>query len=183
MTPLVITPRKTVDEEVILSGFNFSNTMFKYQENGFITSKLFLEWADQVFLPNITFQRQQTGYVGPIILIMDGLGAHHGNDFLSECENQNIIVQFLVPHSSYLTQPLDLLTFGLFKKYFSSKGFGSYQSANSKQIIEMLSAWYKSTSPNENIKAFERAGIKVCLREEIIFARVVVPSRPFGWSP
>ena len=73
---------------------------------------------------------KRTGYSGNALL--DGLAAHAAalKDF--DLQSHHLIVQYLVPHSSHLTQPLDLVTFSLQKlitiKKCKNKTFNSSRS-------------------------------------------------------
>jgi hypothetical protein len=39
--PLIILPRKTIEQEVQLQGYNDEKALFRYQEHAFMTMKLF----------------------------------------------------------------------------------------------------------------------------------------------
>ena len=69
----------------------------------------------------------------------------------------------LVPHSSDQTQPLDLVTFSLFKRYYSRSTFNYLISNQSNQLIKMLGAWYQATPPHQVIIAFMAAGMRPTL--------------------
>ena len=49
-------------------------------------------------------------------MILDGCSCHTNERFRQFLESKNITMTFLVPHSSHLTQPLDLVTFELVKR-------------------------------------------------------------------
>ena len=80
-------------------------------------------------------------YNGDALIILDGLGAHDSVGFKEGCERYNIKILTLVPHSSDQTQPLDLVTFSLFKRYYSRSTFNYLISNQSNQLIKMLGAW------------------------------------------
>ena len=67
---------------------------------------------------------------------------------------------FLVPHSSDQTQPLDLVIFGLFKKYYTRSTFGYLSSIQSNQLVRMYGAWYQATAPHLVILSFMAAGMR-----------------------
>ncbi len=50
------------------------------------------------------------------LLIMDGHDSHITGDWLAHCLDNKIIPAVLGPHSSHLTQPLDVGIFGPLKK-------------------------------------------------------------------
>jgi len=55
------------------------------------------------------------------LLISDGHDSHISADWLTHCFENRIIPALLVPHSSHLTQPLDIGIFGPLKKVLSKK--------------------------------------------------------------
>ena len=55
------------------------------------------------------------------LLICDGHNSHISADWLTHCFEHKIIPALLVPHSSHLTQPLDIGIFGPLKKVLSRK--------------------------------------------------------------
>jgi hypothetical protein len=124
MKPFVIVDRATVEAEVGLYGYDSSNVFLASQENAFMTTHLLELWARQVFFPAVAQRRAEFEYTGRAVLLLDGLGSHHTDEFLQTCAGQDIDVLFLVPHSSDQTQPLDILTFALMKRHFSGSRFG-----------------------------------------------------------
>jgi hypothetical protein len=50
-----------------------------------------------VFFPAVEERRNEFSYTGKLVLLMDGLGAHHTEKFLQECQERIIDVIFLVP--------------------------------------------------------------------------------------
>jgi hypothetical protein len=64
-----------------------------------MTTHLFELWAMDVFFPAIAQRRAQFGYTRMTLLMLDGLGSHHTNEFLQICLGQDIDV-LLIPHSS-----------------------------------------------------------------------------------
>ena len=50
------------------------------------------------------------------LLINDGHDSHITGDWLAHCQENKIIPAILSPHSSHLTQPLDIGVFGPLKK-------------------------------------------------------------------
>ena len=55
------------------------------------------------------------------LLICDGHDSHISANWLTHCFENKIIPALLVPHSSHLTQPLDISIFGPLKKVLSQK--------------------------------------------------------------
>jgi hypothetical protein len=116
-------------------------------------------WVNEVFFLTIERRRQEEGYQGPALLILDGLGSHHSPEFLQECEQRNIYTLFLVPHSSDQMQPLDLVTFLLLKRYFGQYTFDMLPTAQSNKIVKIMGAWYQATAPHQVVSAWISMGL------------------------
>jgi hypothetical protein len=99
MKPFVIVDRSTVEMEIQYYGYHQSNVFIASQENAFMTKALFELWAREIFFPTVIELREKWQYNGPALLLMDGLGSHHTDQFLSECQERGIDVLFLVPHA------------------------------------------------------------------------------------
>jgi hypothetical protein len=159
MRAMIIVDRVTMEADLDLFGYDEEKILIVSQENAFMTTVLFQKWADEVFFPTIEEKRKRMNYEGPALLILDGLGCHHNHEFLEECEERNIYVLFLVPHSSDQCQPLDLVTFSLLKRYFTQFAFDSLPTAQSNKIIKMMGAWYQATAPHQVISAWLSMGV------------------------
>jgi hypothetical protein len=55
----------------------------------------------------------------PRILVCDGHDSHISGNFIAHCMSNNIILLVMPPHSSHLTQPLDVAVFGPLKRAFT----------------------------------------------------------------
>ena len=55
------------------------------------------------------------------MLICDSHDSHITSDFIEFCMDNNILLMILPPHSSHLTQPLDVGVFGALKKHMATK--------------------------------------------------------------
>jgi transposase len=172
LKPLVILPRKTIEDDIFLHGYNSKNTSFCYQENAFMTMSIFLLWAEEVFFPAVEAKREEMGYSGNAILILDGLSAHHSEVLLAACADRKVEVVFLVPHSSHLTQPLDLVTFGLLKAAYVRSISGNLETRQSNQVVKMLTAHHCATSPRHVMSAFAAAGLRAYHMDGHIFFRI-----------
>ena len=75
------------------------------------------------------------------LLLCDGYGSHLTYDFMKFCENQKIIVFFLIPHTSHLVQPLDVGVFHAYKHWHSEAVANASQTGGGKFTkIEFLHA-------------------------------------------
>jgi hypothetical protein len=142
-----------------LYGYDSSNVFLASQENAFMTTRLFELWAREVFIPAVAEGRADSGYTGRPLLLLDGVGSHHTDEFLQTCASQDIDVLFLVPHSSDETQPLDVLTFALMKRHFSGSRFSRLENPQPNRLVRILGAWSEANAPHHNIEAFLRIGL------------------------
>jgi hypothetical protein len=154
MKPFVIVDRATMEAEVGLYGHDSSDVFLASQENAFMMTRLFELWAREVFCPAVAQRLAEIGYTGRALLLLDGLGSHHPDEFLQTCGGQDIDVLFLVPHPSDQPQPLDVLTFTLMKRHFSSSSFSRLENPQSNRLVRILGAWSESNAPHHNIEAF-----------------------------
>jgi hypothetical protein len=115
MPPLIITKGKTVKS---LHGFNTkdapNNTLWIYQEKGWITDDIGEKWFKDVFL-------QHCGQKRPQLLIFDGHSSHESLAIIERALEENIILLSLPPHCTHYLQPLDRSVFGPFKKAYNEK--------------------------------------------------------------
>ena len=89
--------------------------------NSLITSDVFFQWLTDIFIPHVeatreTLRRRLGTFNERAVLILDGCSCHTNERFQQFLESKNITMMFLVPHSSHITQPLDLGVFGLVKR-------------------------------------------------------------------
>jgi hypothetical protein len=164
LKPYFISTRVTYDSTLHEEGYVIGEDFFiAHTENSFITEKVFLDWFFRAFLPKVTKKAQLTGYTGKFAILLDG-HASHGTDIVrSICAQYNTTLILLVPHSSHVAQPLDLLTFGSFKRLFSRIAAPAGAKGESKYLFRALTAWAQASHKHANINAFVRAGIRfVC---------------------
>jgi len=76
-----------------------------------------VEWLRRCFEP-ATCEKAAREYR---LLIFDGHDSHITGEFVAHCTENNIIPMILPPHSSHLTQPLNVGIFGPLKKHMSAK--------------------------------------------------------------
>ena len=162
--PYIIVPRKTINSD-IYKIYNPDQICFKYQQKGFMNDVLFKGYFNDHFLNCLSQKRQQLGYEGDALLIMDNLLAHkkavgcpvdQDHIYIPEVK---LHILFLVPHSSDQTQPLDLGIFGSQKRMSQNvkrkKGLSSF----SQSLNRALQGIHQSSSPRAITSAFEQGGI------------------------
>ena len=117
--PLMIVPNTelpTLPKEVNQDAF-----LWRGQPSGWITDEIFLEVlsAHHGLLDEIARRRAKLGLAvenAPAILFVDGHGSHVTDEVRDVLKGHNITLFVFVPHSTHITQPLDVILFGEYKK-------------------------------------------------------------------
>ena len=134
----IIVPKTTINIEI---ASEFSSFFYpEYQENGFMTNTIFYNW----FLKFIEFnnkKKKEKGYKGKTVIIMDNFGSHKQDIIQQLCKKNNIELLWLVPHSSHLTQPLDLVIFHAMKNKMKKRNM----------FLDLLRENEKSKNYDKNI--------------------------------
>ena len=133
---------------------------FSCNSKGWTSNYHGLEWLQRCFEPH-TRDKANGEYR---LLICDGHDSHITGKFIGHCIDNDIHLMILPPHSSHLTQPLDVGVFGPLKRVMSSKIAPLITVGVSRlQKVEWLSAFVKAHQAvfrAENIKGgFRGAGI------------------------
>ena len=76
-----------------------------------------MNWLKRCFDPE-TYGKANEEYR---VLICDGHDSHITDEFIAHCIDNNILLMILPPHSSHLTQPLDVGVFGALKKHMAAE--------------------------------------------------------------
>jgi hypothetical protein len=79
-------------------------------ETGYLNNVLALQWI-QLFNKLTKDSAKGTHRM----LLCDQFGSYLTYEFVKYCEDHNIILFFLLPHSSHLLQPLDVGVFSAYK--------------------------------------------------------------------
>jgi hypothetical protein len=156
---MVVVPRKTIETELYSLGLTPRKVLYAYQENGFITTELFDEYADEIRFPFIEETREEMQYDGAAIVILDGCSCHNGDGFLDGCTYHGVYPVFLPPHSSDQIQPLDLGIFARQKAEASNARPPEGLNPQTTQLAKMITGYRKATTEVNVVSAFRRAGI------------------------
>jgi hypothetical protein len=116
--------------------------LMRTADKTFITEVLFIDWLQTQFIQKNYQLCQKANYDGPIILPLDGYPSHVTLRVLAYVGRQKIIIQ-LVPHSSHITQPLDLCVFSLFKMFYKRE-------QKTKKMKGETHFWYFTDHNNSN---------------------------------
>lgn len=115
LTPLIILTNKRIEKQLLMTGNDKQNVFVIYQKNGFINSRSFTYWAEQIFMPELIRGREIYKYDDEAILLLDGCTPHSSDSFLDECSYQNVYPFFEPLGSSDQIQALDLGIFAMQK--------------------------------------------------------------------
>jgi hypothetical protein len=80
-----------------------------------------------------------------VILPVDGHSTHVTPRVIAFCGENHIILVRLVPHSSDISQPLDLCFFGIFKIPYKKEKQTKGMKGETRKIYRVLLSFYKST--------------------------------------
>lgn len=102
LPPLIVFKGKNIwDSWMACDGNSYPNTSFAASTNGWTEAERFFNYMKNTFLKNCVPER-------PVLLVFDGHSTHLGQDVIDlAIENQITIL----PHSSHLLQPLDLIIY------------------------------------------------------------------------
>ena len=169
--PLLIIPRKTVDSS-LLKRLTISNVSIHHQKKGFANTEIISKWLEDEFFPEIRRRREvemkRSGYDGPAVLILDGFSCHKKALDCFNLEEYGVKTVFLVPHSSHLTQPLDLVLFSTQKRFTTTGRLSIKLSEQADSIRRIISGVQQSSTSENIISAFESAGIVRTFSKESI---------------
>jgi hypothetical protein len=159
LRPLVIVPRKSIEQELYQMGYTQNRIMYGSNESGFITTELFDQWATTELIEYVRKTRIELQYQGEAVLILDGCSCHASDRFLDEMSHFGIVPFFLPPHSSDQTQPLDLGIFGLEKAEATRIRVPDDVTPQTRQIVKAIGGYLRACLPNCVVSAFRQAGI------------------------
>ena len=174
LKPMVVLQRETIERELLLRGYTSSQIHFARNDTGYMTSQLFTEWSEQSFFPELRRRRDRAGYDGPILLILDGFGCHHGERFQDACEENNVVLAFIPPHTSDQVQPCDLGIFANQKRWQNCVRVDEDLNRQTKQVIRIIDSFRMATTLKNVTGAFRKSGIVTYVSEEtgVLMARV-----------
>jgi hypothetical protein len=164
--PMIIVPRKTIDDDLLLLGITPDKCLVTSQPKGFIETAIFEKWFEEIFLPDIECRRSTFQYKGPAFLILDGCICHHSTHVEQLCEMYFIHFIYLPAHSSNQTQALDLSIFGLTKSILNRVNRLDSVNIQSSHIAAVLSAFQSSATITNIVKAFSNGGITIVKNED-----------------
>lgn len=150
--------------------------------NGWTDNETCLDWIKH--FDKHTGARTKGSYR---MLVLDGHGSHQSVDFEAYCKDHKIIPLCLPPHSSHITQPLDIGLFGPLKRAYG-KEIETFIQAHVNHITKVefflaFHAAYKaSMTSNNTLGGFRGAGLipfdpQVVLSKLDVKLRTPTPAR------
>lgn len=134
------------------------DTVWSFQESGWITDTICLQWFQQVFLHFCGPQRPQ-------ILLLDSHRSHERIELLEAARKENIHILALPPHTTHILQPLDRTIFGPLKKHYN-KACSDFMSDRPGNAVTKITwprifkdAWEKTMHGPLIKKAFQATGV------------------------
>ncbi|CAB1101083.1 unnamed protein product [Ectocarpus sp. CCAP 1310/34] len=101
----------------------------------------------------------------PHVLVLDGHASHVTYEVVKLARDLNIVLYQIPSHSSHVVQPLDVVSFGSFKREIT-KVLSAFPARNGGRVpakSDMLGilgdAWLRSFSEEQNISSFAGAGL------------------------
>jgi hypothetical protein len=88
--PQIIIPRKTIDDDLFLTGLTSEKVAVRSQPKGYVTVQLFDDWFSSIFLPELAARRAAYNYEGPAILLLDNCTARQSPLFTQLCEEHAV---------------------------------------------------------------------------------------------
>jgi hypothetical protein len=98
--PQIIIPRKTIDDDLVLTGLTPEKVAVRSQPKGYAWAQLFDDWFSSIFLPELAARRVADNYDGSAILLLDNCTAHQSLLFTQLCDEHAVRACFFPPHSS-----------------------------------------------------------------------------------
>jgi hypothetical protein len=133
-----------------------ANWKLDHSDNGWTTNDNILAWLKH-------FDEHTRARIVGVwrLLILDSHESHVSAQFDSYCKENKILCYYLPPHSSHITQPLDVGCFGPLKKYYGNElsrltRFGRVH-ITKHDFLEAFLLAFKKAFIEKNIKSAFRA--------------------------
>jgi hypothetical protein len=173
--PLVIFKAKNLSTQWIPASIH-GNWRFNCNSKGWTSNMHGLDWLKRCFDPE-TCDKAAGEYR---LLICDGHNSHITAEWIAHCMENNILLMILPPHTSHLTQPLDVGVFGALKKQMAVEIEPLVRTGIARiQKVEWLTAFViahdKAVSAKNILSGFRGTGIHPFLPTKVL-RRVASPS-------
>ncbi len=108
--PMVIFEGKSLNEEWTKG--EVPCTLYGMSDKGWTAMELLSFWMKDLFLPSIPPAR-------PVLLLLDGHSSHYEPETIRCAASQDVVIVCLPPHTTHVSQPLDVSFFKPLKVYWS----------------------------------------------------------------
>jgi hypothetical protein len=161
LMPLLVIHRKTIDEDVWLEGWrDGQDFLLRSNDTSYVTRDIFKEYLTSVFLKYVATVRESMNLSdSPAVLLCDNCTAHIDDEIKVLLAQNNVRLITFPPHTSHLFQPLDLVTFGVFKREHGDLMAKLPKGSQVWQITKLMKALERATDSSTNRAAFRRAGL------------------------
>ncbi|KAJ8043230.1 Jerky protein-like-like [Holothuria leucospilota] len=135
-----------------------ANTLFGVGSSSFIDAELFKTWFEKLFLKHIPPVR-------PVLLVMDGHGAHISLSTLKLAKSNSVHIYCLPPHTTNHTQPLDKAVFKSMKSRYNQKCEQCLRDNPGKLITRydfcslFKSSYYSEITMSNIVSGFRATGV------------------------
>ncbi len=133
-------------------------TLYGMSDKGWTDMELFSYWMKDLFLPSIPPAR-------PVLLLVDGHSSHYEPETIRYAASQDVVVLCLPPHTTHVSQPLDVSFFKPLKSYWSEVCH-RYTQDNPGRVVTKYqfsslfsTAWYKAVKPETIVNGFRKVGV------------------------
>ena len=137
-------------------------------ETGWSNSVTFQNYLSNHFLRFVTIEESK-----PHLVIFDGHKSHVSLSLTNWGKDHGLVFYILPPHTSHVTQPLDVACFGPLKAMYNIE-CQTYMRQNPGQTIDRYvvaqlssKAYLKAFSPSNVVSAFKKTGIFPLCRDKI----------------
>src|SRR5271170_2911375 len=166
--PLVIFKAKNLSRQWIPASIH-GNWRFNCNSKGWTSNDHGLDWLKRCFDPE-TRVKAAGEYR---LLICDGHDSHITAEFIAHCMDNKILLMILPPHSSHLTQPLDVGVFGALKKHMAAEIEPLMRTGIARvQKVEWLTAFVaahdRALSTKNVLSGFRGTGIHPFLPTKVL---------------
>jgi hypothetical protein len=168
--PLVHLPPLSDD---VMVEFHFAG-----QSNGWIDGQIFKNFVETEFVNIVNNKRQKMNKPEEkVLLILDGHSSRGALDAKMLCEQHNIYILLLPPHSSAITQPLDLSVNGEFKKHLSTRfqlvDNENYQDKRNRLLFTVSRCLSRVLNKDSILLGFERTGLWPYKPERALYSNMI----------
>ena len=130
-------------------------TLYGMSDKGWTDMELFSYWLEDLFIPSIPPAR-------PVLLLLDGHSSHYDPETIRYAASHGVVILCLPPHTTHVSQPLDVSFFKPLKMYWYDTCH-RYMQDNPGRVVTKFqfsslfsTAWYKATRPENIISGFRK---------------------------